>query len=231
MQRVSVTTLEKFRRFMAGETSFDTEESLIESLKGIFKGNDKTRVGSAYHKIFEGDYLVHDNIVTVTSENQLYAFTMEQAIHAIKYYTSFPQMVHEMDISMIYETTFGPIQVSGRVDGLNGNTVRDGKTKYKAVLATEYMNSCQWKFYLEMLNLNLFYFDVFEFIGFETLNEGTPKMIPGVTVVPHEPIECLRYANMEQDNSDLLHDFLHYIENRGFWHLLKPAKEEAELNF
>jgi hypothetical protein len=60
MFRISVTTLEKFRRYMAGVSAFDTEESLIESIKGIFKGNDKTRFGNAYHELIEGKYVCPD---------------------------------------------------------------------------------------------------------------------------------------------------------------------------
>lgn len=121
MLRVSVTTLEKFRRYMNDESSFDTEESLIESLKGLFIGNDKTRFGSAYHKIIEGDFYTSDeDVVIVNSEANHFVFSMEQSSPAIEFKASHPLMVHEMNVSKVYETVYFPIQVSGRIDGIEG---------------------------------------------------------------------------------------------------------------
>lgn len=53
MYRVRVTQLEKFRRFRDEVSSFDTEESVIETLSGDFKGNEYTQIGTAFHKIIE----------------------------------------------------------------------------------------------------------------------------------------------------------------------------------
>lgn len=216
---------------MADLSSFDTEQSLIDSLSGEFNGNDKTKTGSAYHKILEGEYEVMNNLVSVKADGLHFAFTMEQAIHGMNYHAEHDKMVHEMSIQKIYDTRFGPIQVGGRIDGIEGVIIRDAKTKYKAVTATEYMDSCQWKFYLDILEVDQFYFDVFEFKGFDSLPDQSPIILNGVDVIPYEPIPCLRYAAMQTDVAKLLNDFLEYIDNRNFWHYLKPATTELPLTF
>ena len=51
---IRVTTLESFRRFRDNVTeTYDTEEKLIEHIKGEFKGNCKTEIGSAFHYLIE----------------------------------------------------------------------------------------------------------------------------------------------------------------------------------
>ena len=52
---VRVTQLEKFRRFITDHSEYDTEQSVIDTLTGEFKGNEYTYIGTAFHKIVEGD--------------------------------------------------------------------------------------------------------------------------------------------------------------------------------
>lgn len=228
MQRVSVTTLEKYRRYMAEASSFDTEEALIESLKGLFKGNDKTKFGGAYHKIIEGNYFWSFDKVHADE----FVFTADQAQPAIEYRAAHRSMVHEMDIKKTYQTSFFPIQVCGRVDGIEGAHIRDGKTKFRSVKFQEYIDSCQWKFYLDSLGVNTFWYDLFEVQGFKELPAKPPFIMEeGVKVISHEPLKCERYPGMEEEISSLLNSFLEYIHNRGFISLLKPALPETELSF
>ena len=53
MYTVRVTQLEKFRRYMDSVSPFDTEQSVIDTLSGEFKGNEYTWIGTAFHKIVE----------------------------------------------------------------------------------------------------------------------------------------------------------------------------------
>lgn len=233
MKRVSVTTLEKFRRFIDGVSSYDTEESLIESLKGLFKGNDKTDFGGAYHKIIEGEFEDYSgNIFVRYDKTKDFVFNASQAAPALLYRRNHPVMVHEVDVRKIYETAYGPIQVTGRTDGIEGATVRDLKTRFKPMNDLEYANSSQWKFYLDMLGLDMFFYDVFEIKGFDALPVKKPFIMPDVQVIAHEALRCERYAGMELDVITLLNDFLQYIDNRQFSNLLKPAiADEQQLIF
>jgi hypothetical protein len=225
MLRVSVTTIEKFRRYMVEESSFDSEEALIETLKGEFKGTDKTKFGHAYHKIIEGDYQYLGG--KYAAEGII--FTKEQAVPAIRYQLLHENIINEIPVTKIYDTRFGQVQVNGRVDAIDGLRVRDAKTKFRSVDFKEYLTSSQWKFYLDMLDAETFLYDVFEVKGFSEL-KGTRapfEIASTVRIIAHDPMECIRYPQMQQEISTLLSDFMNYIDNRNFFHLLKTANAEA----
>jgi hypothetical protein len=228
--RVSVTTLEKFRRYMNEVSSFDTEESLLESIKGIFKGNDKTKTGSAFHKIIEGEFTKEKGRIIADDVS----FTMQQAKVALDYKKRHPLMVHEISVRKTYHSNFFPIQVSGRTDGTEGLNVHDAKTKYRSPEVQEYLDSCQWKFYLDMLDANIFYYDLFEVQGFGYVQKPGSELLllnKEVEFIPHDPLQCIRYENMVPDIMVILNGFLDYLHNRNIVHLLKPAITEPELNF
>ncbi len=224
MYRISVTTLEKFRRFMSEASPYDTEESLIASLSGEFKGNAKTFYGTGFHAIVEGDYKMENDHVLASG----IMFTPEQAAPAFDYRNAHPLMVHEMALQQVYETNRFPIQVGGRVDGIEGAVIRDLKTKYRSPTVLEYQNSFQWRFYLDIMDLDLFYFDLFEVRKFNEFNiesEG-PHFLPDAVIEAYPEIPCLRYERMHDDCLSLLNEFLDYIDTRNFYHYLKPAKGE-----
>jgi hypothetical protein len=236
MKRISVTTLEKFRRFITEASAYDTEASLIESLKGLFKGNDKTKFGGAYHKLIEGEYHKHNDEIKVKcfEKNILdeFVFTSPQAVPALAYRLNHPALTHEMNVSKIYDTIHGSIQVTGRVDGIEGMLTRDVKTRFKSLDVQEYIDSSQWKFYLDMLDSNIFFYDVFEVQGFKELPAKQPYRMNDVRIIAHDPIRCNRYETMMSEINTLLNDFIEYINNRKFFDLLKPALQETEsLNF
>lgn len=225
MYRVKVTTLETFRRYMAGVSTYDTEEKLIESIKGLFEGNDKTRVGGAYHKIIEGDFqliggeILAGNII----------MTKQQAAAALAYSAEHPAKISEVMTDKIYETPrFGPVQVRGKIDIHEGLELRDAKLKFGRIIVQDFIDSCQHKFYLDIQQGIAFYYDVFEVRGFDKLQRvANGYRLPVKTqIVRQEPIAAHRYSGMEDDIDRLLHQFLDYIELRDLFTYLKPAINE-----
>ncbi len=211
--------IEKFRRFMTEASPYDTEEALIETIKGIFLGNDKTKTGAAFHKLIEGDYKRQDDLYIADN----IAFLPDQAEPALDFKNEHPLMVHEVNIKKDY--IIGPysIRVTGRVDGLEGINIHDSKTKFRSIKYQEYIDSYQWRFYEDILDLDNCFYDLFEVIGFEDLRGSTPYKLPGVFFIPHEPLQCVRYADLEQDCIRLLTEFMNYIDTRNFYHLLKTV--------
>jgi hypothetical protein len=212
---------------MAETSPFDTEASLIESLKGMFKGNDKTYLGSAYHKIVEGKFEMSGPFILADD----FVFTAEQYAPALLYRNLHPTMQHEVPVNKVYETMYGPIQVTGRLDGIEGAQGRDVKLKFASPDMQEYHDSCQWRFYLDMLMADVFWYDVFEVKQFKQLPVQKPYIIREVAIVPHEPYQCLRYQGMGDDVLQVLNQFLSYIEDRQFHHLLKPAMQHENIIF
>lgn len=85
MYRISVTSLEKFRRYLEGVSSYDTEEALLETLSGEFKGNAYTRIGTAFHNVVElGEEAfagnTHADCFPVVSDNTVVLMNQEQIL-------------------------------------------------------------------------------------------------------------------------------------------------------
>jgi hypothetical protein len=141
-------------------------------------------------------------------------------------------MTNEVDVRQVYQTQYGPIQINGRVDILKGATCRDIKTLYKPLYQAEYTDSIQWRFYCDILGIQEFFYDCFEFQGFDQLPNAEVLYIgKDVKVIAHDPIHCLWYPEAKDECLSLLNLFLDYINNRNFFHLLKPAIAEPELKF
>ena len=215
MYTIRVTNLEKFRRFRDEETeTYDTEQSVIDSLSGSFVGNDLTYIGSAFHKIIEK--FNTDNPETEESIFNEFGvkFSNEQGKiaqnHAFNMYPFLPEIPNKK----IYDTFLGKIQVTGTTDVLQGTVLRDTKTKFTPPVMQDYYRSYQWRLYLDMFGLDRFIYDVFEFSG----HNG--KDVSEFEIKQHEPFECLRYEKMEQDIQILLNDFMGWIQLRNLYHLI-----------
>lgn len=226
MYRVSVTTIEAFRRYMAGVSQYDTEEKLIEAIKGEFAGNEYTVIGQAYHKIIEGDFQVIGGDILAAGV----IMTKEQATPAAFYAYGHPDALHETKASKVYDTPrFGPIQLRGKIDISEGLQVRDAKVKFSRPTVTEYVDSCQGKFYLDIMEADTFFYDVFEFKYFDGLKKvaNGRRLPPKVKVVPHDPIAAHRYTGMADDLDRILHQFLDYCDLRQLFPYLKNAIDEV----
>ena len=228
MFRISVSTLEKFRRVKLGLTQFDTEEALIQAIRGLFTGNDKTKTGGAFHKVIEGEYKVLDSEEEWVLADE-FLFTRSQAAPAIAYKKAHPSMIHEIPVNKIYSVGDYAVKVSGRVDGLEGMHVRDPKTIYKTPNLQDYIDSYQWRYYLELLGLDVFYYDVFEVRGFKSLPSKMPYVLARVEFLAPVDIQCLRYTDMDKDCEVLLREFMSYIESKNLLHILKIDNEPALL--
>lgn len=108
---------------------------------------------------------------------------------------------------------------------VNGVEIRDIKTKYSYPTDADYINSCQWRFYLQLFNLDVFHFDLFIFEGYDKDKHGYD--VRGLPLKRYEPaITCYRYDGMEQDNMNLLHSFLEWVEYRNLTKYLLKEKIE-----
>lgn len=245
MKRISITTLETYRKYLAGD-EWTTQESLIQGLVTPFQGNEYTRIGSAFHAIVEQGESVIEELpemgkfkVTVkekvnrpateaVNENEPLLewpviFNEEQVAMALKYRAKLPYAFHEEWVGREFQTPSMPIWVLGRVDVLHGTFVRDIKTKYSAVKYDDYAESAQWKFYLDLTGLDTFYFDLFEFPNYKKDKHGYDVSSLGIR--PYGAIECIRYDGMEEDNRQLVCDFTDFIVKNNLTDYLKDKVE------
>jgi len=213
--------IEKFRRFMDGVSARDTEEELLQTIKGVFLGNDLTRTGGAYHKIIEGEAEVADDGLIAESDGVRIYFTAEQAEPAIEYKRRHISMIHEVPVKKVYDTQIGPVLVSGRLDGAEGLEIRDVKCKFGLLKLEEYPDSYQWRFYLDMGDVPAFFYDFFQFAGFDSLRGPQPYQLAGVMVADPITLPLYRYDRMHDDCQQLLGEFIDYLEFRKLFGFLK----------
>lgn len=240
---VRVTTIEAFRRYMEQSEYANyeiTEQSVIDSITGVFEGNVYTHIGSAFHKIVEEGTPKCEK-VDAGERTFLYygkeqkepipcgrAFDIEgnkvildvpQCKVALAYRNEHPDAFHEI---RLYKD-FGDAVVTGCADMIDGIEIRDIKTKYSTPSDADYISSCQWKFYLQLFNADIFHFDLFVFDGYDKDKHGYD--VRGLPLRRHNPpITCYRYGGMEKDNERLLHQFLEWVEFRGLTKYLLKEK-------
>lgn len=220
---IRVTQLEKFRRFICEVSEFETEESLMETLTGKFEGNEYTRIGTAFHKIVEcGIVPVINRCVFV--DNLQINFNQSHIDIVLAYKESIKGCFHEIRTYKTYNINGTELNISGCADVILGNQIRDIKTKYSYLKSiSDYTDSIQWKLYCDMFELPEFYFDVFEFKGYDKEKNGYD--VSGLTLVKHEPIHCIEYSTMQKDIQYLLAEFIEFIKFRKIEHLFfEPLK-------
>lgn len=228
MQLIRVTQLEQFRKWMTG-CFYVNEQSVIDSLSGDFKGNNKTRIGTAGHLFVEkgGDCLftdVNDSIPIIPIDDEYYSrYSWEQLkILDTHRRETIPSAFHEQKYGKEFQTKHYPVYVGGTIDIIHGITLRDNKFVFRSPDYSNYTESQQWKLYLEFMELDIFYFDLFEFKGYK---DEMKLNVSSLEMVKHDPLECIRYKNMEQDNQRLVEQFIDWIEARQLKHLLMDKKD------
>lgn len=242
---IRVTQIEAFRKYIEQSdyaNSEITEQSVIDSITGEFKGNEYTRIGTAFHRIVEegtpqcekipsGErtflYYGKEQKEPVPSgrsfdvEGYKVLMDVPQCKTALAYRNEYPDAFHEI---RLYKD-FGNAMITGCADMIDGVEIRDIKTKYSSPTDTDYTNSCQWRFYLQLFNADVFHFDLFVFEGYDKDKHGYD--VRGLPLKRYEPsITCYRYDGMEQDNMNLLNSFLEWAEHRGLTKFLMKDKIE-----
>lgn len=236
---IRVTQLEAFRRFVDCEVAYFgadgyevlcSEEDALNSITGEFKGNEYTRIGTAFHSIVEtgkpkckklpSEKIVRkirgkdvEIILPEAREFDIDGFSVKLDVNQCKvafdYRNEHPHASHEIRIYKDY----GEAVVTGCADMIDGLNIRDIKTKYGQIKDTDYIHSCQWRFYLDMFDLDWFFFDLFKFNGYNVDKNGYD--VRGLSITRYEPeIWCQRYPQMHQDNLNLVHDFLYWAKQK-----------------
>lgn len=240
---IRVTQLEKFRRFISGEYEYETEQGVIDCITQEFTGNEYTRIGTAFHSIVETGKPLCEKVPAGERSFLYYGKEQKEPVPggrkfnidgynvvldinqcqiALDYRNEYPNAYHEI---RLYKD-FGDAVITGCADMIDGMEIRDIKTKYSYPSDVDYINSYQWKFYLELFQANVFHFDLFVFEGYDKNKHGYD--VRGLPLKRYEPaITCYRYEGMEQDNMNLVHSFLEWAEYRNLTkYLLKEKIEE-----
>lgn len=230
---IRVTQIEAFRRWIQ-QSEYDnyeiSEQSVIDSITQEFSGNEYTRIGTAFHSIVETGQPVSEKVSAGTRKFTYYGKEMEEPVPcgrkfdidghdvifdvpqckvALDYRAEHPQAYHEIR----EYRDFGKAIVTGCADMIDGTEIRDIKTKYSVPKDTDYINSCQWRYYMELFNVTTFHFDLFVFNDYKLDKHGYD--VRGLQLTRHDPITVYRYPGLENDNANLLNDFLDWAGTRN----------------
>lgn len=184
MYRASVSNLEAFR-------CWENDEALelgwlLQRILGPFEQTSAMKAGEAFHKAME---TFRGETEQVASGK--YRFDIDCDILLIQ-----PDAT-ELPISRRY----GDLIVSGRVDAIFGATVYDHK-------ATEYFDAdrllegYQWRFYLDILELDRFVWNVF------VMRETADPF--HYVITDFHPLEQKRYPSLASDCERLAKRYLHF---------------------
>lgn len=223
---VRVTQIEAFRKYLAnGEHDYYeiTEQSVIDSITGKFKGNEYSRIGTAFHSIVEnGEPHFADPAegCVIDVDDHGVMFNAKQLQVALNYRDEHLGAFHEVRRYKDY----GRAIVTGCADMIDGIEIRDIKTKYSTPSDKDYIASCQWRYYLDIFGADVFHFDLFMFEGYKIDKHGYD--VRGLSLKRHfPPITCYRYPNIEADNIALLNAFMDWVESRGLTSYLNKEIE------
>ena len=177
-----VSSIESFRKWRE-----DEEQSVDDLVRWLTvdEPSEAMLAGTAFHKAIElttpGEYeQLSANGFTFLLPN---AELVLPAIREVRAYGN-----------------YGPMQVTGQVDGLDGKRVDDHKTTGRVDLE-RYIEGYQWRFYLDLFGADVFRFNVFE------IKEVARRVYE---VKPPQLLELCRYPGMHRDCERLAADFYEF---------------------
>ena len=174
--RISVSDLDSYRYWK--EADDQDLEALLKRLRGDDAPSPQMRAGTAFHKIME--YAHEGELRAQEMDGWRFEFALDSeiAIPAIR----------EMKAELPLETPSGRILLVGKVDAMDGLTVRDYKLTERFD-AERYADSLQWRAYLLMFGGNRFVYDVFQ-AGYDENS---------VTVYDYHALTFYPYPTMRED--------------------------------
>lgn len=191
-----VSAIESFRQWRE-----DEEQSVDDLVRWLTTDNPSEAMlaGTAFHKALElatpGDY---------------------DTLYANGYTFHLPD--GDLALPVIRELraygNYGPLQVTGQVDGLHGKRVDDHKTTGRFD-PERYLAGFQWRFYLDLFGGDRFRWNVFE------IREVRPLVYQ---VAEPQTLEACRYPGMHEDCARLASEFYEFAQR----HLpAQPALSQA----
>jgi len=199
--RVSVTTLENFRRYMAGlcwcAEECTCEASLIASIRGEFRPLPRMEAGSRFHKAIETcDYTGFDGQSVV-----------DALLLADYGRVAEPLAEHRGIHEGKFTASIAGVLVVGKFDYLNRGVAYDWKTTDKSA-GGDYTDSLQWRMTLAALpEVTLFRYETFQLKAEEGKPTAVKYLPPGQ--------EFARYPALMQDCEQWVYQFRGYIAARG----------------
>lgn len=196
--RISVTTLELYRRLM--QTEWVDESEVIATIKGKpWAPSWQMNVGSAFHKVLEmpGATLSFPGPDQSWHEWGGYKF-LPSTVSAVQAFIG--NGIRECKATRTWHLWGNDVTVVGQADHVEGLGLSDIKCKFSAPDSKDYDASLQWRFYLQIFGGLSFRY---VFCHFKEPTDDGFCQLKEVTTVKYFP-----YAELEADCVHWLSEFL-----------------------
>lgn len=191
MYRISPTLLDSFRIFRDEE--YKTEQELQFAIMRKAVPSEKMNVGSAFHKVKAGDGSIVDGLVTVDG---ITFSAVQESCH---------ELIKEIKIIPIMETTRGLVKIPMVADGIWGNTITEYKTTHSYIDVLRYVDSMQWRCYLWGFSAEKAIYDIYHLEEKDNVWH----------VKDNQRIDFCPYEKIEKDIERAIIDLIDYCEPRG----------------
>jgi hypothetical protein len=185
--KIHTTDIESFRWYQQIESM--TADEMISRLLRTEPENEKMRLGTLWHEIMEGK---PDEITSIQRDGYTFEVTFDYEIE-------FPEIC-EIRTSKTYIIDGIEVSVTGKCDGITGNRVDDHKLTFRPN-PDNYLESFQWKSYLDMFNA-----DRFRYIIYAAKQKGKVISINDIST-----LEVYRYPAMVDDLVSGIRQLVNFI--------------------
>lgn len=215
--RISATQLESFRLFMTPDQEWMTEDDLIATIRGEFRGNHKVSLGSAFGAVLEtpGRYAVGEAVIDgyrVSAGGEAFEFGADVMAPCLDL----------IDRRGVFEAkavkAYGPHEVASKADHLLGGHLSEFKTTLSTFDFDKYAQSCQWRFMADAFQPTRITYRVF------CLSEGSNGVIELRSI---ESFDLYPYPALHEDCQRLVTRFAEYVEAKGLAGVLNARQEAA----
>jgi hypothetical protein len=211
--RISATLVDSYNYWLKNE--YAKEESLIDSIKGIYRPGWQAEHGKGLHYIFEDAPDAHRSEDGKTYTANGVTFQAEDIEECLKYVDR--SGANEVKVTGEYDAG-EPVTVVTKADQLLNAKIVEYKSKWSPFDMEAYVESYQWKFYLENFGANECRYKVF---CFDKSKSGVVKL------KSIEEFSCYRYQGMRRDLEDILRQFVGYVNMKGLREYLDEDRKRA----
>lgn len=207
--RISTTTLESFRLFVQPDQEWMSEDDLLATIRGEFRGSPAVALGQAFGKVLEDP-----DRFQVPGGYRCNGYSFDEA-------TIGPALAI-IDRRGVFEAkaqrSYGGVDVVAKADHILGSHLSEFKTTCSSFDFDKYAASCQWRFMVDIFQPSKVTYHVFLLDDHEN-GVATLKGIESFNLYP--------YAALHQDCCDLLRQFVDYVTAKGLDGLLRDRQKAA----
>ena len=206
--KISPSVLNNFNRFLDESIEYFDYEKFMDTLTKPIEVSDKMRFGSACHKVLElGNDAFnpgYDNCVMI--DNLPIYIAQDKVDVLIKFRNDYGEGIYEQRHRKVYQVGKYEVVMSMIIDMITSSgSIFDFKFVQSQIKSEQYLNSMQWKCYVDAMDLDHFIY----WIWTNRKND----------LVQFPPIVCFRTKKTHLEIVMMIERFIEFLENEDLIHL------------